>query len=118
MPKLKDSGKDPSTIGRHDLANQLLDQVPNLAPGVGKIKAHQRALEIVDAVFEVIQEELALSGGRVVLTGFGTFTARPRSARRGTTGFAGAGGPKTWSRPAGVSVRFSQGKLLSNLLND
>jgi DNA-binding protein HU-beta len=57
--------------------NDLIDKV---AQDVGLTKKTSR--EVVEYILETIKKTLA-SKDKVVLTGFGTFTVRPRQERRG-----------------------------------
>lgn len=69
--------------------------------------------EVVDLVFDVIQDTLA-HGENVVVTGFGTFSAKHKGKRQGTnprTGEAMTLEPKT-------VVKFKGSSILQGHLND
>lgn len=83
-----------------------------LAETVGMPRS--QAYEVVDALFNPrtgIIAETVRSGGRIALQGFGSFTARERSARVATN-------PRTRAKiqiPARRAIRFQAGKSLRNL---
>ncbi|MDQ3239138.1 MAG: HU family DNA-binding protein [bacterium] len=56
------------------------DLIDNVAENVGLTKKTSR--ETVEYILEIIKKTLS-SGNKVVLTGFGTFTVRPRKSRKG-----------------------------------
>jgi len=70
-----------------------------------------QAIRIVELIIETITSVLK-SGGEVVLTGFGTFSAKKRAARQGIN-------PKTKEKlqiPAMTVPKFKAGKTLKDAL--
>ena len=73
---------------------------------------NSQAKSAVDAVFEVIQDELS-SGGEVAVSGFGKFSVADRAARQGVN-------PATGEKiqiAASKAAKFSPASGLKNKLN-
>lgn len=72
-----------------------------------KVASKKEAGEIVNEIFDTIAKTLS-KGEEVVITGFGTFSAKKRAARQGVN-------PKTGEKitiPAMTVVKFKAGKSL------
>lgn len=67
----------------------------------------------VDGVFEAITDGL-INGGKVTVTGFGTFEAKDRDARPGRNPQTG----EAITIPARTAVTFKAGKGLKDCVND
>ena len=84
--------------------------VERVADATGEAKS--RASEFVDATLGAVQGAL-IKGERVVLPGFGTFTARPRKARTGRNPQTGA----AVKIPATTIPVFKAGQTLKALVS-
>ena len=101
--------------GEEDAVNKA-ELVEKVAQKTGMSPRDART--VIDAVFDpdpsigLIAAEL-LSGGKVAISGFGTFEARERKARTGRNPHTG----ETLSIPASRAPAFKAGKPLKETLN-
>ena len=90
-------------MNKAELAQLLADRV-----GITKVQAEK----VLEAFTEITTEEMK-AGGEVVLTGFGTFSARPRKGREGIN-------PRNPQEkieiPTVVVAKFKAGKNLKDAL--
>jgi len=82
-----------------------------LAEKTGSTKAI--AAENLNAVLDIIQDELMTEDGKVTLPGFGTFSVTARPEREGRN--PSTGQPMTIS--ASNAVKFKVGKVLKDAVN-
>lgn len=86
-------------MNKENLAEAVMSKV--------ELATKRQAQDVVEAVFGTIQEALS-KGEDVVITGFGTFSVKKRSARQGRN-------PKTGEKlsiPASKAPKFKAGKNL------
>ena len=85
------------------------DLVESVANETGLTKA--KAKLVVNELINSIQEELR-SGGKVTLTGFGTFQAKKQAARKGRNPQTG----EPMQIPAKRTIKFTTGEGLKKLM--
>lgn len=87
---------------------EIVDHVVDHVDGLTK----KQAAEALDAVFQAISHQL-VSGERVQISGFGSFSVSERAARDGRNPATG----QTIRIPASKNARFKPGKDLKEALN-
>ena len=94
--------------GKHNFLNTITITKEGLIEAVTpKASSKKEASDIVNEIFDIITKNLS-KGEDVVITGFGTFSAKKRAARQGVN-------PKTGEKisiPAMTVAKFKAGKSL------